>query len=145
MEVFEAVDWSVLWLIMTIMDYPPSSSTEVQRRVELYLLSPSVLSWHLYKCESLGLLQLCELTIRFLFLLRPSEENIFWHVLIWSVLEFPYKRTYEGRVVCCHAMEISRRIIGTAVLRNWTLCGGESSASRPARITPSGWTPIPIE
>jgi hypothetical protein len=47
MEVLEAVDLSVLGLMM-IMDYPPSPSTEVQGRVERYLLS-SVPSWHLYK------------------------------------------------------------------------------------------------
>jgi hypothetical protein len=50
MEVLEAVDLSVLGLIMMIVDYPPSPSTEVQERVELYLLS-SVPSWHLYKNE----------------------------------------------------------------------------------------------
>jgi hypothetical protein len=48
MEVLEAVTCSVLGLIiMMIMDYPLSSSIEVQGRVELYLLSPSVPSWHL--------------------------------------------------------------------------------------------------
>jgi hypothetical protein len=51
MKVLEAVAWSVLGLIIMIMDYPPSSSTEVQGRVELYLLSPSVPSWHLYNNE----------------------------------------------------------------------------------------------
>jgi hypothetical protein len=42
MKVLEAVTWSVLGLIMMIMDYPPSPSTEVQGRIELYFLSPSV-------------------------------------------------------------------------------------------------------
>jgi len=52
MKVLKAVTWSVLGLIMImILDYPPSSSTEVQGRIELYFLSPSVPSWHLYNNE----------------------------------------------------------------------------------------------
>jgi len=46
MKVLEAVTWSVLGLIIMVMDYPPSSSTEVQGRVELYLLSPSLINYY---------------------------------------------------------------------------------------------------
>jgi len=75
-----------------------------------------VASWHLYNNE------LSPWPVTVLWIINPflifvgAARKIVsvMPFLVWSVLGFPYERRYESRVVRCHAMKISRRIIGNS-------------------------------